>query len=68
MHDACDGSAGVEAVEVPSRYASQRRSSLRFDRIYDNFGHTIDSDAAAAVRRSASRYGAWARGELDAHT
>ncbi|MGA2009264.1 MAG: hydrolase [Solirubrobacteraceae bacterium] len=36
-----------------------------FDRVYDNFGHTIDTDAAAAIRRSADRYGAWARGEFD---
>ena len=41
---------------------------LAFDRIYDNFGHTIDSDAAAVVRRSAGRHAAWARGELDALT
>jgi len=38
---------------------------LAFERIYDNFGHTIESDAATAVRRSADRYAAWARGELD---
>ena len=38
---------------------------LSYDRIYDNFGRTIESDAAAAVRRSADRYAAWARGDLD---
>ena len=38
---------------------------LTYERIYDNFGHTINSDAPAAVRRSADRYAAWARGELD---
>ena len=38
---------------------------LTFERIYDNFGHTIETGAAAAVRRSADRYAAWARGELD---
>ena len=38
---------------------------LPYERIYDNFGHTIESDAAAAVRRSADRYAAWSHGELD---
>jgi hypothetical protein len=38
---------------------------LSYDRIYDNFGRTIASDAATAVRRSADRYVAWARGEFD---
>jgi hypothetical protein len=38
---------------------------LQFDRLYDNFGRTIDSDAGAAVRRSADRYIAWARGDFD---
>lgn len=36
-----------------------------FDRLYDNFGHTIDTDARAAVRRSADRYIAWVRGDFD---
>jgi hypothetical protein len=40
-------------------------SALRFDRLYDNFGRTIDSDAQAVVRRSADRYMAWTRGEFD---
>jgi glyoxylase-like metal-dependent hydrolase (beta-lactamase superfamily II) len=40
-------------------------SSLPFDRLYDNFGKSIESDAAAAVRRSAERYTAWVRGEFD---
>lgn len=40
-------------------------SEYSFDRIYDNFGATIDTDAHAAVRRSADRYTAWARGDLD---
>src|SRR5919112_1403698 len=52
-------SAGVvqrlaEAVEVFS-----------FDRLYDNFGGTIDTDARAAVRRSADRYIGWIRGDFD---
>ena len=38
---------------------------LSYDRIYDNFGRAIASDAATAVRRSADRYVAWARGEFD---
>lgn len=41
---------------------------LAFDRLYDNFGRTIDADAAGAVRRSAKRYAAWARGDCDALT
>ncbi len=36
-----------------------------FDRLYDNFGRTIDADAASAVSRSAERYSGWARGEFD---
>lgn len=52
-------SAGVvervtQAVEVFS-----------FDRMYDNFGRTIDTDARAAVRRSADRYIGWVRGDFD---
>jgi hypothetical protein len=39
--------------------------SLGFDRLYDNFGRTIDSDAAGAVRRSADRYIGWVRGDFD---
>lgn len=38
---------------------------LPFDRLYDNFGRTIDGDAAGSVRRSADRYAAWVRGDLD---
>lgn len=40
-------------------------TELPFDRLYDNFGRTINSDAAAAVKRSADRYCRWARGEFD---
>jgi hypothetical protein len=39
--------------------------ALGFDRLYDNFGRGIKRDAAAAVRRSADRYIAWASGEYD---
>ena len=39
--------------------------SLGFDRLYDNFGSTIDADAAGAVRRSADRYVGWVRGDFD---
>ncbi len=38
---------------------------LEFDRLYDNFGKTVDSDARAAVRRSADRYVGWVRGDFD---
>jgi hypothetical protein len=38
---------------------------LPFDRLYDNFGKTIDSGAASAVQRSAERYIGWVRGEFD---
>jgi glyoxylase-like metal-dependent hydrolase (beta-lactamase superfamily II) len=41
---------------------------LAFDRVYDNFGNTIDADAAAVVRRSADRYIGWVRGDYDALT
>ena len=36
-----------------------------FDRVYGNFGNTIDADARAIVRRSADRYIAWVRGDFD---
>ena len=38
---------------------------LHFDRLYDNFGRTIDGDAAGAVRRSADRYIGWVTGAYD---
>jgi hypothetical protein len=38
---------------------------LAFGRLYDNFGKTIDTDAAAVVRRSADRYIGWVRGDFD---
>ncbi len=36
-----------------------------FDRLYDNFGGTIDVDARAIVRWSAERYKGWVRGDFD---
>lgn len=38
---------------------------LTFDRLYDNFGGVIDTDARATVRHSADRYIAWVRGDHD---
>jgi hypothetical protein len=43
-------------------------SQLAFDRLYDNFGTTVEADAAAAVTRSAHRYCGWVRGEFDRRT
>ena len=40
-------------------------TELAFDRLYDNFGRTIDTGAAAAVSHSAERYTGWARGDFD---
>lgn len=40
-------------------------AELAFDRVYDNFGRTIDTGAPAAVRRSAERYAGWVRGDFD---
>jgi hypothetical protein len=39
--------------------------AFSFDRMYDNFGRTVDTDARAAVRRSADRYIGWVRGDFD---
>lgn len=36
-----------------------------FDRLYDNFGRTVDADARATLRRSADRYIHWLRGDFD---
>jgi hypothetical protein len=38
---------------------------LAFDRLYDNFGRTIEAGAAAAVGRSAERYRRWVQGDFD---
>jgi hypothetical protein len=43
-------------------------TGLGFDRLYDNFGRTIESGAAAAVGRSAERYTGWVRGDFDDFT
>jgi hypothetical protein len=40
-------------------------TGLAFDRLYDNFGRTIEADAAGAVSRSSDRYTAWVRGDFD---
>jgi hypothetical protein len=40
-------------------------TQLPFDRLYDNFGRTIEAGAAEAVSRSADRYCGWARGDFD---
>ncbi len=42
--------------------------ALTFDRVYDNFGRTIDRDASAAIRHSADRYVGWVSGEFDGLT
>jgi glyoxylase-like metal-dependent hydrolase (beta-lactamase superfamily II) len=42
-----------------------RASTLRFDRLYNNFGRCVPDDAAAVVRASADRYIAWVRGDHD---
>jgi hypothetical protein len=44
---------------------AQAFAGLAFDRLYDNFGNTIDVDAGGAVRRSAERHAAWVRGDFD---
>lgn len=41
---------------------------LDFDRIYGNFGESVEREAREAVRRSADRYIAWVSGERDADT
>jgi hypothetical protein len=40
-------------------------TELPFDRLYDNFGRTIEADAAGALSRSADRYSRWVRGDFD---
>ncbi len=40
-------------------------SAFDFDRVYDNFGHTIDTDARTVLRRSADRYVCWVSGDFD---
>ena len=38
---------------------------LEFDRLYNNFGGVIATDARAMVRFSADRHAAWVRGDQD---
>jgi glyoxylase-like metal-dependent hydrolase (beta-lactamase superfamily II) len=40
-------------------------TQLPFDRLYDNFGRTVEPDAASAVSHSAERYSGWVRGDFD---
>lgn len=39
--------------------------ALPFDRIYDNFGKTIEGGGRSAIRASADRYIGWLRGDFD---
>jgi glyoxylase-like metal-dependent hydrolase (beta-lactamase superfamily II) len=39
-----------------------------FDRVYGNFGNSVDRDAHAVIRRSADRYMGWVRGDFDEST
>jgi hypothetical protein len=55
------------SAAVVERLAAAVRP-LAFDRLYDNFGKTIDSAAAAAVASSAERYAGWVRGDFDDRT
>ncbi len=47
------------------RRITQALTEFRFDRLYDNFGRAIETDAAGAVLRSADRYCGWVQGEFD---
>jgi hypothetical protein len=44
---------------------ADRVLQLQFDRLYDNFGGQVLSDAGEWLRRSADRYIAWVRGDFD---
>jgi hypothetical protein len=52
------------SAAVVEKVAS-RVLELDFDRLYDNFGARVGSDASVWVRRSADRYIAWVRGDFD---
>ena len=39
--------------------------ALRFDRLYNNFGAVVPSNAQQVVRASAQRHAAWCRGDFD---
>jgi hypothetical protein len=49
---------------VVQRIAEQLEG-LHFDRLYNNFGAVVPSDARGVLRRSADRHAAWARGDFD---
>jgi hypothetical protein len=49
---------------VVQRIAGQLEG-LHFDRLYNNFGAVVPSDAKGVLRRSADRHAAWARGDFD---
>ena len=38
---------------------------LHFDRLYNNFGAVVPTDARAVLRHSADRHAAWTRGDFD---
>lgn len=42
-----------------------RLGAFDFERLYDNVGRTLDADASAVVRRSATRHIGWVRGDFD---
>jgi len=47
---------------------SAAATRFEFDRLYDNFGGVVATDARPAVRRSAERYISWVRGDHDGET
>ena len=49
---------------VVQRVAGQLEG-LHFDRLYNNFGAVVPSDAKVVLRRSADRHAAWTRGDFD---
>ena len=49
---------------VVQRIAAQV-AGLHFDRLYNNFGAVVPSDAKAVIRYSADRHAAWVRGDYD---
>ena len=49
---------------VVQRVAGQLEG-LHFDRLYNNFGDVVRSDAKGVLRRSADRHAAWTRGDFD---
>ncbi|GAB3393780.1 MBL fold metallo-hydrolase [Humibacter soli] len=52
------------SAAVVERVASSALA-LRFDRLYNNFGRSVPSDAHAVVRGSADHYIEWVRGDHD---